>query len=147
MQGQSGSDSIVASESGEHPTIIAETKAEIENDTHSLSDVSSNTAEEHDDPENPPPLERQLTELGPPVKVARLKRRGLFGQLALVAEVENPKTYPRKTKWFITFVVALAGATAPMGSAVFLRECLITNWVYIRSFSNQDSTSFTVTSN
>jgi hypothetical protein len=33
--------------------------------------------EEHD-PENPPRLERQLTELGPPVKVARLKRRGLF---------------------------------------------------------------------
>ncbi|KAJ5206169.1 Major facilitator superfamily domain general substrate transporter [Penicillium cf. griseofulvum] len=122
MHGQSGSDSIVtSSESGEHPTTIAEAKSEIDNDTHSLSDASSNTAdEEYDDPENPPRLERQLTELGPPIKVARLKRRGLFGQLALVAEVENPKTYPRKMKWFITFVVALAGATAPMGSAVFL---------------------------
>ncbi|KAJ5169680.1 Major facilitator superfamily domain general substrate transporter [Penicillium coprophilum] len=120
MHGQSEADGIVASsESGEHPTVIADTKSEIENDIHSLSDASSNTAEEHD-PENPPRLERQLTELGPPIKVARLKRRGLFGQLALVAEIENPKTYPRRMKWFITFVVALAGATAPMGSAVFL---------------------------
>ncbi|CAI7567980.1 unnamed protein product [Penicillium glandicola] len=119
MHGQSETDGIVASDSGEHPT-IADPKAEIDNDAHSQSDASSNTADEgHDDPENPP-LERQVTELGPVVKVARLKRRGLFGQLALVAEVENPKTYPRKTKWFITFVVALAGATAPMGSAIFL---------------------------
>jgi hypothetical protein len=99
---------------------------------HSLSGASSNTADEEHDPEDPPRLERQLTEVGPPIKVARLKRRGLFGQLALVAEVENPKTYTRRMKWFITFVVALAGATAPMGSAIFLREFSITNRVFPR---------------
>ncbi|RAL01184.1 MFS transporter [Aspergillus ibericus CBS 121593] len=55
----------------------------------------------------------------PPVVVPRLKRRGLFGQLTFLAEVENPKVYPRKTKWFITFVVAVAGAAAPMGSSIF----------------------------
>ncbi|KAJ5138499.1 Major facilitator superfamily domain general substrate transporter [Penicillium bovifimosum] len=94
-----------------------ETKSEI--DYHDGAS-SKHTDEEHDDPEDiPPRLERQSTELGAPIKVARLKRRGLFGQLALVAEVENPKTYPRKTKWFITFIVALAGATAPMGSSIF----------------------------
>ncbi|KAK4865151.1 hypothetical protein LT330_001774 [Penicillium expansum] len=121
MHGQSETDGIVASsDSGEQPTIIADTKSEVDNDIHSLSGASSNTADEEHDPENPPRLERQLTELGPPIKVARLKRRGLFGQLALVAEVEDPKTYPRRMKWFITFVVALAGATAPMGSAIFL---------------------------
>ncbi|CDM36988.1 hypothetical protein DTO006G1_1945 [Penicillium roqueforti] len=122
MNKQSEPDGIVASpDSGEHPTIIADKKSEVDNDIHSLSGVSSNTAEEeNDDLENPPRLERQLTELGPPIEVARSKRRGLFGQLALVAEVENPKTYPRRMKWFITFVVALAGATAPMGSAIFL---------------------------
>ncbi|PYH87441.1 MFS general substrate transporter [Aspergillus ellipticus CBS 707.79] len=54
-----------------------------------------------------------------PVVVPRLKRRGLFGQLTLLEEVENPKVYPRKTKWFITFVVAVAGAAAPMGSSIF----------------------------
>lgn len=134
MHGQSETDGIVASSDSreqEHPTVIAETKSEVDNDTHSLSGASSNTADEEHDPENPPRLERQLTELGPPIKVPRLKRRGLFGQFALVAEVENPKTYPRRMKWFITFVVALAGATAPMGSAIFLRESPITNWVFV----------------
>ena len=53
--------------------------------------------------------------------VDRSKRRGLFGQLTLLAEVENPKTFTRKAKWFITFIVAVSGAAAPMGSAIFLR--------------------------
>ncbi|KAJ5082823.1 hypothetical protein N7532_011866 [Penicillium argentinense] len=75
--------------------------------------------EEKTDLENPAPLSRQSTQIGPAVVVPRLKRRGLFGQLTLVAEVENPKTYPRKMKWFITFIVAVAGATAPMGSSIF----------------------------
>ncbi|KAE8158828.1 major facilitator superfamily domain-containing protein [Aspergillus tamarii] len=52
------------------------------------------------------------------VVVPRVNRRGLFGQFTLLAEVENPKTYSRKKKWFITFIVAWAGATAPMGSAI-----------------------------
>ncbi|KAJ9486038.1 hypothetical protein VN97_g7304 [Penicillium thymicola] len=128
MHRQSETNDIASSDSTEHPTIIAEyaeSKSEVNNDTHSLSGASSNTADEEHGPEDPPRLERQLTEVGPPIKVARLKRRGLFGQLALVAEVENPKTYTRRMKWFITFVVALAGATAPMGSAIFLRKSSI----------------------
>ncbi|KAE8309727.1 major facilitator superfamily domain-containing protein [Aspergillus transmontanensis] len=52
------------------------------------------------------------------VIVPRPNRRGLFGQFTLLAEVENPKTYSRKKKWFVTFIVAWAGATAPMGSAI-----------------------------
>lgn len=78
--------------------------------------------EEKSIPETPMPLARQSTELGPAIKVPRLKRRGLFGQMTLVAEVEDPKTYSRKMKWFITFIVAVAGATAPMGSSVFFRK-------------------------
>ncbi|PYH46792.1 MFS transporter [Aspergillus saccharolyticus JOP 1030-1] len=54
-----------------------------------------------------------------PVVVPRLERRGLFGQFTLLAEVQDPKVYPRKTKWFITFIVAVAGAAAPMGSSIF----------------------------
>jgi hypothetical protein len=54
--------------------------------------------------------------------VPRLKRRGLFGQLTLLAEAEDPKKYSRKKKWFITFIVAWAGATAPMGSAILFRK-------------------------
>lgn len=77
---------------------------------------------EKNDLEDPSPLSRQSTQLGPAVKVPRGKRRGLLGQLALVAEIEDPKTYPRKMKWFITFIVAWAGAMAPMGSSIFFRK-------------------------
>lgn len=57
-----------------------------------------------------------------PVKISRAQRRGLFGRFTLVAEVEEPKHYPRKTKWFITFIVAFAAIAAPMGSAIIFRE-------------------------
>ncbi|GLI76588.1 hypothetical protein PoHVEF18_004861 [Penicillium ochrochloron] len=90
-------------------------------DAKSRSHASSIVAgdEEKSIPDMPIPLARQSTELGPAVKVPRSKRRGLFGQMTLVAEVEDPKTYPRRMKWFITFIVAVAGATAPMGSSIF----------------------------
>lgn len=57
-----------------------------------------------------------------PVVVPRLRRRGLLGQFALLAEVDNAQLYPRRTKWFITFIVAVAGATAPMASSIFFRK-------------------------
>jgi hypothetical protein len=93
-------------------------------DAKSRSHASSIAAadEEKSIPDMPIPLARQSTELGPAVKVPRSKRRGLFGQMTLVAEVEDPKTYPRRMKWFITFIVAVAGATAPMGSSIFFRK-------------------------
>lgn len=58
----------------------------------------------------------------PPVKVPRAKRRGLFARFTILAEVEEPKHYPRGTKWFITFIVALAAIAAPLGSTIILRE-------------------------
>lgn len=84
----------------------------------------SHTAMEGKDIETNYPPSSSDAENDPPVTVPRLKRRGLFGQLTLLAEVENPKVYPRKTKWFITFIVAMAGSTAPMGSAILFRESL-----------------------
>jgi hypothetical protein len=81
--------------------------------------------DEKQDAENGSPVVRRVTtEIGPPVVVPRLKRRGLFGQITLVAEVENAKTYSRRTKWFLTSVVGLAAVAAPMGSAIFLRKCV-----------------------
>lgn len=56
-----------------------------------------------------------------PVKVPRATRRGLFGRFTILAEVEEPKDYPNKTKWFITFVIATAAVAAPMGSTIFFR--------------------------
>lgn len=59
-----------------------------------------------------------------PVKVPRHKRHGLFRQFTILAEVEEPKDYPNKTKWFITFVVAMAAVAAPLGSTIIFRKPL-----------------------
>ncbi|KAK8207598.1 hypothetical protein M8818_004252 [Zalaria obscura] len=55
-----------------------------------------------------------------PVKIPRSKRRGLLARVAVLAEVEEPKDYTRRTKWIITFIIAIAGAAAPMGSGIIL---------------------------
>lgn len=67
-------------------------------------------------------VRRVTTELGPPIVVPRLQRRGLLGQITLLAEVGNPKTYSRRVKWFITFVVAMAAVVAPLGSSIIFRK-------------------------
>lgn len=54
-----------------------------------------------------------------PTIVPRSKRRGLFGQFAILPEIERPYDYRNKTKWLITLVVALSAAGGPMGSSIF----------------------------
>ncbi len=53
--------------------------------------------------------------------VPRSERRGLLGRFAIIPEVESPLDYTRRIKWTITFIVAMAAAAAPMGSAIFYR--------------------------
>lgn len=53
--------------------------------------------------------------------IPRAQRRGLFGRFGILPEVERPYEYPNKVKWFITFIVALAGAGAPVGSSLIWR--------------------------
>lgn len=62
--------------------------------------------------------------------IPRSKRRGLLGRLALIPEVTHPPEYARKTKWLITFIVALAAAAAPMGSAILFRESMHSSQPY-----------------
>ena len=52
--------------------------------------------------------------------VPRNQRRGLFGRFTVVAEVTNPYDYSRRHKWFLTFVISVAGAAAPMASSIVL---------------------------
>ncbi|OJJ49229.1 hypothetical protein ASPZODRAFT_150152 [Penicilliopsis zonata CBS 506.65] len=103
--------------------VLSKEETDLDNEFHSLSRESSVASAEEDEnktvdeavpPRHPPADERD----DGPVVVPRLKRRGLLGQFTLLAEVEDARTYPRKTKWFITFIVALAGAIAPMGSSI-----------------------------
>lgn len=86
----------------------------IEHSNHDTSQTKSDveTAEEETTP--------------PPVKVPRSKRRGLCGRFTIVAEVEEPKHYARRTKWFITFNIALAAVAAPLGSAIVFRKSPLT---------------------
>ncbi|KAJ9388102.1 hypothetical protein DTO032I4_2726 [Paecilomyces variotii] len=93
---------------------------ETDSDTHSISPASSlPPIVEGKSPEDAFPTERATSIYEEPIPVPRSRRRGLFAQFTLLAEVENPKTYPRRTKWFITFIVAVAAAAAPMGSSIF----------------------------
>lgn len=66
-------------------------------------------------------LQRTITPKNPIVKVPRAKRRGLFARFALVTEVTHPIDYKNRTKWFITFTVAIAAAAAPVGSGIIFR--------------------------
>lgn len=56
--------------------------------------------------------------------VPREYRRGILGKsrFVLIPEVQNPHEYTRGVKHLITAIVGLAGAAAPMGSAVLFRE-------------------------
>jgi hypothetical protein len=85
------------------------------------SSITLSTLSSSDDPErNPIDLVRTLSN-PPPVFVPRSKRRGLFGQLAILPEAEDPRHYARKTKWLVTSIIAFAGMAAPIGSAIFFR--------------------------
>ena len=67
-------------------------------------------------------LQRTLTPKQPIIKVPRAKRRGLFARFCVLAEVTEPWDYKNNTKWSITFIIAIAGAAAPVGSAIILRK-------------------------
>lgn len=55
-----------------------------------------------------------------PVNVPRSQRRGLLGRFTLIPEITNQYDYPRRTKWMLTFIVAVAGAAGPMASSIVL---------------------------
>ncbi|KAF2202287.1 MFS general substrate transporter [Delitschia confertaspora ATCC 74209] len=74
----------------------------------------------HDQPRIVPTLSRRSTVTPDAIVVDRKSRRGLFATLTLIPEVENPFHYARKTKWFLTIVVAFCGMAAPMGSAIVM---------------------------
>ncbi|KAH0845761.1 Major Facilitator Superfamily protein [Fonsecaea pedrosoi] len=65
-------------------------------------------------------LTRTITPKRPVVKVPRSERRGLFARFCVMAEVTEPTDYSNSIKWFITFVVAITAAAAPVASAIIL---------------------------
>lgn len=92
------------------PPPLAEGTTAVTTQTHEFDVEASRPAPQH---------EFGVTQA---VKVPRLSRRGLLGRFTILAEVEDPTLYPRRIKWFITFVVATAGMAAPLGSTIIFRE-------------------------
>ncbi len=70
--------------------------------------------------QTPVSLSRTTTVTPDAVIVPRNQRRGILARLSLLPEVENATHYARKTKWFITFIIAFCAMAAPMGSAIVL---------------------------
>ncbi|RKL48630.1 hypothetical protein BFJ72_g1529 [Fusarium proliferatum] len=62
--------------------------------------------------------------------VPRSKRRGLFAKLTLVPEIAYPPDYKNSTKWFLTGIIALATAAAPLGSTIVYRKSLGKSWLH-----------------
>ena len=72
----------------------------------------------------PPAISRSISTQSKPLSLRKVpvsQRNGWLSRLSLLYEAEEPKSYPRKVKWFITFEVAIAAIAAPMGSAIILR--------------------------
>lgn len=89
-------------------------------DTHSASELRPDPEKVSSTPERDAEAGNKSQEPRP-VPVPRWKRRGLFGSLTLISEVDNPRAYPRSTKWILTCTVSLATLIAPMGTSIFYR--------------------------
>ena len=70
--------------------------------------------------QRPVDLSRTISVIPGPVIVPRSQRRGLLARFALIPEVENPQHYARRTKWFLTFIIAFCAMAGPMGSAIVM---------------------------
>lgn len=95
-------------------------------DDISIAPSHASTITEHDPetgsarPDPPTALSRTTSVTPEAVVVERRNRRGLFGRLTIIPEVENSYHYARRTKWFITTIVAICAMAAPMGSAIVM---------------------------
>jgi multidrug resistance protein len=109
-------------------TKIAAKEVDVSSHDDAISIASSHatTISEHDEekttsrPAPPTTISRTTSVLPDAVIVERKQRRGLFSGLTIIPEVENAYHYARKTKWFITVIVAFCAMAAPMGSAIVM---------------------------
>ena len=99
---------------------IEEANERFKNDPEKRDADARSVATETDEHDQEAGIQRIETVKLPLVKIARSKRRGLFAQFTVIAEVTEPSHYNNKTKWTITAIVAIAAAAAPVGSAIIL---------------------------
>ncbi|PVI08709.1 MFS general substrate transporter [Periconia macrospinosa] len=82
--------------------------------THSGDDHSEHHARQ------PHALTRTTSVTPEAVIIERRLRRGLLARLTVIPEVANSYHYTRRTKWFITTIVAFCAMAGPMGSAIVM---------------------------
>lgn len=114
----------------EKKDLIEARDAEQDEDSISITSSRATTSTEHytrDDVKTPTEkaqrpvmLTRTTSVIPDAVVVPRAQRRGLLARFTLIPEVENPTHYARKTKWFLTFIIAFCAMAAPMGSAIVM---------------------------
>jgi multidrug resistance protein len=114
----------------EKDAIIDEHESHKKEDEISIAPSRASTSSDNSstDPEGasskaknrPATLSRTTSVLPDAILVPRTERRGLLARFTLIPEVENPYHYTRKTKWFLTFIVAFCAMAAPMGSAIVM---------------------------
>ena len=63
------------------------------------------------------------TSASQPSEIPRRKRRGLLASIVFIAEIKDARQYPRRTKWILTWAMALMAWLAPLGGTVFYRRC------------------------
>ena len=115
-------DSTIRQDSSE---VSSEKQENDSTDTH--SDEASHHSDKTAVKSNGEP-EQQAEPKANPVRqqepVPRSQRRGLLGSWTIIPEVVNPYDYPDSTKWTMTVIVAICGATSSTGSSVFYRKQL-----------------------
>lgn len=116
----------------EEQDCIERTISPSDQDSTSVASSRASTSPEHTTANNeksqdfihnhrPVTLARTTTSVLPDATIVpRSHRRGFLARFALVPEVEDPTHYTRKTKWFLTFIVAFCAMAAPMGSAIVM---------------------------
>lgn len=91
---------------------------EVTNDESQTLDSASSTSRSAQERPTQPELSKD--EAKEAVTVPRSQRRGLLARVAIVPEIKDSKTFSRRVKWGLTFIVAAAGTAGPMGSAIIL---------------------------
>jgi multidrug resistance protein len=116
---ESLSGDVVRKETGKEMNILRDEDTGSKAPSTPSSTPAPSMHDEHG-PETPQPRTRASSIASTAHPVERTNRRGLFGSLAVIVEISNPYHYPRRTKWMITTLVAIAGMAAPLGSAIVM---------------------------
>jgi multidrug resistance protein len=118
-----GGDGNVTEQDGLHQRDIQEKSESISMAPSHASTLSENSSNDPG-PSNPKPrpasLARTTSVIPDAIIISRTQRRGLLARFTVIPEVENPYHYTRRTKWFLTFIVAFCAMAAPMGSAIVM---------------------------